>query len=255
MGSADIGFFTAQPLMLGGEGFPLFGTVHLLYLTYSITLIVVLTVLFRRLPQGLGLQEPRRRMLFVIAAIPLALLLSQDAIMIAAGQFVPQYWPLHSCNACELLALIYALKPNRFCGETLFTLGIIGASAALLFPNWAYCPPWSWPVVCGFTEHSLIIAFIIMLIAGGEFAPAIKRIWQPILFTSIYAAAAHALNDALHTNFLFVNTPATGSPLEGLEQTFGNPGYLVPFALGIFGIWALMYAIVIVRRRVRARAR
>lgn len=76
----------------------------------------------------------RRTMLLVVAGIPLVLLVSQDVIMAQAGVFGAQWWPLHSCNICEYLAFVYALRPNRFCGEVIFTLGIVGAACALLFP-------------------------------------------------------------------------------------------------------------------------
>lgn len=255
MESSQIGFFTAQPLMGGeGQGFAIFGSVHLWYLAYAIALIVALVCVYRRFAPGTGWGTPRRTMMLVVACVPLALLLSQDCIMIKAGVFSANWWPLHTCNFCELFALLYALRPNDFSGEVLSTLGVVGAICALLFPNWAYCPPWTWPVVCGFTEHALIVAFIAMLVFGGDFKPVRAHIGKPLAFLAVYLVVMYAFNQAFDTNFLFLNYPTAGSPLVGLADLFGNPGYIVPsLALlvavffGMYGVWG------IVGKRLRAK--
>lgn len=247
MDGSEIGFFTAQPYMVGGPGFGVFSLVHFAYLGYSIALIAVLVHVYGGLREGVGWGTPRRTMLLVVAGIPLLLLISQDAIMSSAGVFGAQWWPLHSCNICEYLGLIYALRPNKFSGEVLFTLGIVGALLAIVFPNWWYCPGWSWPVVCGFTEHSCIIAFILMQAFAGDFKPRMRDIWQTVAFLAVYAPIAYWFNKAHDTNFLFVNTPSPGSPMVPAAEVFGNPGYLLPFALVIlaafFGIHALWNAL------------
>lgn len=243
MDDGGIGFFTAQPFMVGGEGFPLFGLAHIFYLVYGICLIAFLVYVYAGLPEGLRWSSPRRTMLLVVAGVPIVLLLSQDIIMFRAGVFGVQWWPLHSCNICEFLALIYAVKPNRFCGEVLFTLGIVGALAALLFPNWSYCPPWSWPVLCGFTEHSLIIGFVVMQLFGGDLKPDRRSIWKPLVLLCVYSPLAYAFNRSFGTNFFFVNAPAEGSPMVAVADVFGNPGYLVPFAVVLIASWFGLYAL------------
>lgn len=191
--------------------------------------------------------------MLVVAVVPLVLLVSQDVIMARAGVFGVQWWPLHSCNACEYIALLYAIRPNRPSGEILFTLGTVGALAAILFPGWLYCPPLTWPVVCGFTEHGLIMAFILMIVVGGDFEPKLRDIWVVIVFTGVYAFCAYQFNAAFDTNFLFVNTPSEGSPLVVWAQMFGSPGYLVPFAALIMGLWVVLHLVADAVRRVRAR--
>lgn len=244
MDPSDITFFTAQPYMVdSGLGFPEFGLIHFLYMAYAIAVIVCLTKIYGRLPEGTKWGSPRRNMMIVVAIIPLCLLASQDIIMARAGVFGAQWWPLHSCNLCEYLGLFYALYPNKFSGETLSTLGVVGAACALLFPNWAYCPAWSWPVVCGFSEHSLIIAFITMQIVHGDFTPRMRDVWMPIVLLLAYAPWAYSFNKAHDTNFLFINTPSPGSPMVGLAETFGNPGYIVPIALALFASFFMMHAI------------
>ena len=190
-----------------GAGFDYFGPAHLGYLACSVVLIGVLCAAYRRLPSGTAWGSPRRTMQLVIAAIPLAMLASRDVMMYLAGVFDPNWWPLHSCNICELLMLVYALRPNRLCGESLATMGIFGALAALLFPSWSYCPPFTWPSVCGFTEHTLIVAFTAMVITGRDYEPSVKHIWMPLVLFGLYAPAAYAFNKAFDTNFMFLNAP------------------------------------------------
>lgn len=239
---------TPQPSMLdGGYGFALFGPAHLAWLCACSALVALLVRHYRKLPPGTHWGSPRRRMMLAVAALPLLLLVSDDTIMIVGESFPAPWWPLHICNACEYLCLAYTLKPHgafaRFAGEILFCLGITGAFAALLFCNWAYCPPLTWPSICGFLEHTLILAFVLMLLFGGDLTPRVRDLWKAAAFAACYGAVMHPLNAALGTNFGFINQPANGSPLVAIAKTCGNPGYLVPYALLVLAACLAMHAV------------
>ena len=218
-------------------GWPLFGRVHLLWLRYASAVVVLCTLLYRHLSS----KKARKRMTWIVVIIPLVLLASQDIGFVVTGTFTPSWWPLHSCNACEYLGLLYAIWPAAWIGETLFCLSATGAVCALLFPGWAWCPPLSWPVICGFTEHSLMLALVLMKLSTGELVPSLKRLWQAVAFSGAYLVFCLAINERFGTNFMFVSTPAEGSPLEFFASWLGWPGYLVPYAAGILGIWVLMH--------------
>lgn len=228
---------TPATLLPHDEGWPLFGAVHLIWLLACVALIAFCVVHYRHLSPG----APRKRMTWVVVTVPLLLLASQDVGFIVTGTFTPSWWPLHSCNACEYLGFIYTACPAAWIGETLFCLSATGAACALLFPGWAWCPPLSWPVICGFAEHSLMLALVLMKLATHEMEPKRSRLWQAVAFTAGYMAFCLAVNSRFGTNFMFVSTPAEGSPLELLDGVLGWPGYLVPYAAGILGIWILMY--------------
>lgn len=257
MESGTYGFFTPAPLMLAGPGFALFGPEHLAWLAASAALVVIVVRGYLRLPGDTARGGPRRRMMVAVAAVPVALSASQDLVMVRAGVFGAQWWPLHTCNLCEFLALAYALRPSRPVGEILFALGTVGALLALLFPGWTYCPPLTWPVVCGFVEHALIVAFVLMLAVAGDLRPELRRIWQPIAFVIGYLLVFYPFNKAFDTNFGFVNVPQEGSPLAWFAQAFGIPGYLVPFAASILAAWVALYRVwdALERRGVLARWR
>jgi uncharacterized membrane protein YwaF len=171
--------FMPATLLSEGQGWPLFGAVHVAWLAASCALIAFCVLHYRALSAG----QARKRMTYVVAIVPLILLASQDLGFIATGTFTPSWWPLHSCNACEYLGVIYAIWPAAWIGETLFCLSATGAICAVLFPGWAWCPPLSWPVICGFAEHSLMLALVLMKLSTGELRPSLRRLWQAVVFT------------------------------------------------------------------------
>lgn len=240
MGSGENGWslLTPTPLLPRGQGFGYFGPVHLAWIAYCVALVAGCTHAYLR-----ASEKGRRRATWALAIAPLVLLASQDILMIASGTFTPAWWPLHSCNACEYLGLIYAAIPAAWIGETLFCLSATGAVCAILFPGWAWCPPLSWPVFCGFTEHSLMLTLVVAKVMSGELVPELRRMWQAIAFSGAYALFCMIVNARFGTNFMFLNAPAEGSPLIAFEQWLGYPGYLVPFLLGIVALWRGMYAL------------
>lgn len=242
------GFFEPSPLVMArrgdGRAWALLGPEHLSWLAACMLACIVLTRVYRRLPAGVSPRSARHRMQVGVSAVPLLLLASLDAAMIATSSFTPPFWPLHSCNLCELLCLVYALLPGgrtarlrAFIGEVLFTLGLSGAAFALLFPGWYYCDAWSWPSLCGFVEHALIVSFVVMLLAGGDLRPRRRDLPRGVAFALTCAALARALNARLGTNFFFVSVPMEGSPLTLFARLLGDPGYLVPYVACLIALW------------------
>lgn len=108
-----VNLFTPATLLAEGQGWPLFGAVHVAWLAASCALIAFCVLHYRALPRG----KARRRMSYAVTAVPLALLASQDIGFIATDTFAPSWWPLHSCNACELLGILYAAWPAPWIGR------------------------------------------------------------------------------------------------------------------------------------------
>lgn len=238
----SVGFFT--PLALVGEayGFPLFGTYHLIYIAYAAMLVTVLTIVYRRLSPDTSWGSPRRIMLIVVSSTIILLKLSEISIEIYRGTYNVYWWPLHPCNICGVLCLLYALRPNKPTGEILYALGLPGSMAGILFADWIKVSmPWNWFCLCGFTEHALLIAFPLMLLLSHDFRPSMRRIWQPIVFVLACAPFIYIFNLHFGTNYWFINTPSPGSPLVLFADLCGDPGYLIPYAILVFGSWTLMY--------------
>lgn len=237
-------FFEPEPLLMNeGLGFDMYGPEHAVALALCVVLIWALVRRYVRLPAGTGRGSARRRQQAAMAVVPVALLASRDAIMVAEGCFSDFYLPLHSCNICEFVAIAYLVWPAAWLGEVICTLGLLGGAAALLMCGWSYCPIWSYVSVGGFIEHSLLVAFALCIVVGGDFRPSRSRIWQPVLFTAVMAGLAKAFNTAHGTNFCFVSWPVAGTPLELFCDWLGNPGYLVPYGLGVLLAYVGLYAI------------
>lgn len=228
-------FITPLPVWTerGEIRIPLFGTGHRLWLIACICAGFVLVGAHRGLAAA---PEARRRFEIGIAATPLALLAIHTASMFAFDAFNPSCLPLHICNLCEVLVLVYALSGNELLGSVLYGVGTVGSLAALLFPGWSYAPTFSLPSVCGFGEHSLVLMFIIMKLRDKSIRPDFRQLWQPLVFTGIYVAAIQPFNSGYGTNFAFVNWAPPGTPLALWDEMYGNPGYIVVYALAFIAL-------------------
>lgn len=272
-------FLTAQPLMLTGPGFAVMGPEHRAWLLACLCLIVALTVVYLRLPatdrknvptkaaahfkspatsesrakRGTSstareISRPRRCLLLGMSLATLALLVWEDSLMAITGTFSIQWWPLHTCNMCEYISLAFTLAPRRsrvadLHAEVLFTLGLPGALMALLFPGWSYCDPLTLPVFCGFMEHSLIVAFVLATLLGGDLRPRMRNAWMGMAFVVAYFAVMYPFNQHFSTNFAFISAPAANSPLSAWAASWGNPGYLIPYAIAFVTACLAMHAV------------
>ena len=243
-------FLTPQPLWFGRDGgFEHFSGAHLAWLAFCLALVVALTSWHTALSRAHDERGSAAcgRLLFVTAVVPLALLTLHSALMAHEGAFTVEWWPLHLCNVCELLALLFALRGDDLTGTSLVGLGVPASVLALLFPGWTVAPAWSLPSVCGFLEHALVLAAALMVVTGeGELGRRAKAA-PTIALLAAYVALVYPLNRAFGTNFAFVAQPIAGTPLSAWAETLGNPGYLVPYALvfsalvwGILALWRLL---------------
>ncbi len=255
MDTGQIGFFTPIAAMEEGSGFAIGSPFHIAYLALSALLVCTLVITYRHLRPGIRGKTPRRIMLLCVSLTAIGLKMSELAIMMAWGVYNVFWWPLHPCNICALLCVLFAIVPNNPTGEVLYALGIPGGMAGLLFADWIgrTAVVLNWFCLCGFVEHALLVAFPLMIISGGDFRPSMRRIWQPLAFVALCAPPVRLFNTHFGTNYWFINKPSPGSPLETWASLWGNPGYLVPFALLTLGIWTCMYLPWALSDRRRAR--
>ena len=223
--AAIIDFMTPLPVWdaRGDVLLPLFGTEHLTWLAFCLLAGFALVAMHRKLA---GRPEEQRRLELAVAFAPFIFLGVHTSSMLAWGAFNTNCLPLHICNLCEVLALTFAISRRKGIGTVLYGVGTVGSLAALLFPGWSTAAAWSLPSLCGFMEHMLVLAFIVMKLRDGSIRPNIRQIWQPLAFTGIYTAGIYPFNKLAGTNFAFVNWAPYGTPLLGWEQRLGNPGYI-----------------------------
>lgn len=167
--------------------------------------------------------------------------LFKDLELIVTGYFNVSYLPLHMCGISLFICLADAYCPTDAGRQLLYALGMPGAMAALLFADWTIYPPGNFRFWQSFLTHMFIVVYVLMQMKAGELRPNPKTVWKCAVFLFIVVPPIYALNKYWNVNFMFLNTPSPGSPLEPFAVWFGNPGYLIPFILLLFIVWVLMY--------------
>lgn len=157
--------------------------------------------------------------------------------------FYYQWLPIQICPLMMILAFIYVLKPSRFAGEVLFTIGIFSPMMAIIFPDWLKAPYFNFYSANSFITHAILIAVVLMLVTAGEIKPKIGEIWMPILFVLIGLPLITFANEHLHMNYWMIAKPSVGSPLVGIYNHVGAEFYVPTIVLAEIAIWVLLYTI------------
>lgn len=233
----DYGFFTAQEFLPHGIGMGMYSAAHITWLVVLGVLVATISAVYKRLGQ-----TGRKRMRIGLSCGLVASEMCRVCLLAAQGVYTAFYWPLHLCGLAMFILLGFALRPNRFCGETLYSLCLPGAFAALLFPDWVSNQPvWQFQSVHSFLYHGVLVGGIFMLLLGGDIRPRADGLKYPVLMLACIAPPLYFLNKLVAANFLFLNTPSRGSPLEIFSNAFGNPGYLLPFGALVLVVVSLFY--------------
>ena len=227
-------------------GFPQFGTVHLVWLLIFLVLTVVCCLLYRRLNDN-----GKRVWRIVIAALLLADEVFKDVMLVLGERFRADYLPLHLCSINIILIAIHAWKPFRLLSGYLYTVGIPGAMAALIFPSWTSLPLGNFMHLHSFTVHILLAMYPIVLAAAGELRPEVKKLPQYLGLLVGMAIPIYGVNLLLNTNFMFLMSADEGNPLYLFEQLLGS--HLLGFPVIIAGVLIVMYVPLVIIRKYRSR--
>ena len=217
------------------EGFGLFSAVHGIYLAAAALSALLLCLFYRR--SG---AEKRRRLRLVLASSALALELLRAVLLMISGNYTIGRLPLHLCAIAVYLSFFHALRGGRLTGQFLYAFCMPGALAALLFPDWSYYPGLHFMTVCSFALHILVFCTILMQVAGRDIRPDIKSLPQCLGIMLAIGIPVYVFDILTNTNYLFLNWPSPGSPLE-LFAFLGRPGYLLGYIPLIAGVWLILY--------------
>lgn len=164
----------------------------------------------------------------------------KTAMLILGGNWEPEYLPLHLCSVNILLVAVHAIRPGKLLDNFLYAVCIPGAAAALLFPSWNKLPPINFMYLHSFTVHILLMAYPIMLTAGGDIRPDRKYIPRVLALLGTLALVALGANLVFDTNFMFLMKATKSSPLYFFQKQFGS--HLVGFAVILPAVLGVMYA-------------
>ena len=237
-------FMDTTETVPAGVGFSHYDSLHLLWLALFLVVIVISVVTYRKMSS-----KAKQAWKFTVAALLVADEIFKVAMLLAGGRYSPGYLPLHLCSINIFLIAIHAWKPSKLLGGYLYTVGIPGALAALLFPSWSSLPFANFMHLHSFTVHILLAMYPITLAAAGELKPEVRKIPQYLLLLVAMAIPIYFVNLLLDTNFMFLMSADEGNPLYLFEQLWGN--HLYGFPVLIIGVLAVMYIPLVIFRRLK----
>ena len=217
-------------------GFSLFGPYHIGWLI----IITITVILFSQHFKNLDARKQKALQKKIAWSIVL-LELSKTSHLIIRDEYSINYLPLELCSFAIFAIFYHAYTDNVLIGEMLYNLFLPGAIAALLFCNWTHRPVYEFLSLFSFIFHFLLVTYSVIVVYAGIVKPHIKRIISSILFLTVSVPTIFQLNKIWDTNFMFLNVPSPGSPLEPLEQIFGNPGYIFGLVCILITLWSVMY--------------
>ena len=209
-------------------------------------MIVMICLIYCRV--GIG---GRKKVRFVVGGAILLCELLKDANLILQGVFDVWYLPLHLCGLAVFFSFYHCLRPGPTVGNFLYSTCAPGALFALLFPDWTACPPFAYHSIVAFTVHSLIVAYPLMQVCGGELRPDVRKLPRCFGILLALAVPVYLFNLHFRTNYMFLRYPSPGSPLEWFAALLGNPGYLLGYLPMTALVWGLLY-LPFIRKREKA---
>ena len=227
-------WFDTVETISGGVGFSHFGGLHLLWLAGGAVFLVALGLGYR------SADEKRRAVMRKVMALAIiADEIFKMVMLTIGGRYLPSYLPLHLCSVNIFLIAVHAWRPSVTLDNFLYTVGIPGALAAMLFPTWTELPLGNFMHIHSFTVHILLVAYPVMLLFGGDLKLSWRFIPRCIGLLSVLAVVALAVNLLLDTNFMFLMFAEPGNPLYTFEQLCGD--HRIGFAVLIPVILLVMY--------------
>ena len=235
-------FFKTMESIPEGVGFPLFRTVHWMWLSVFIVVTVFCCLWYPKL-QPAGKQRWKTWVVVLLIADELF----KMAVLLITKGYLWGYLPLHLCSINLFLILWHRVKPSALLGNFLYAVCIPGALAALLFPAWSSLPLVNALHIHSFTAHILLALYPIVLTVAGEIQPDIGKLPLCMVLLLGLAALVYGLNLLLNTNFMFLMYAPFGNPLYWFEQHWGN--HLYGFPVIAMGVLTVMYLPVVLRNK------
>ena len=217
-----------------GVGFSHYSGIHLAWIIGGVALMLLLGLCYRS-----RTAERRGILRKILALAVVADEIFKMVMLTLGGRYLPDYLPLHLCSVNIILIAVHAWRPSVTLDNFLYTVGIPGALAALLFPSWTSLPLGNFMHIHSFTVHILLVAYPVMLLFGGDLKLSWRFIPSCIGLLSVLAVVALAVNLLLDTNFMFLMFAEPGNPLYTFEQLCGD--HRIGFAVLIPVILLVMY--------------
>lgn len=239
-------FLDTTETIPAGSGFSLYSGIHCAWLLAFAAIVALNCIWYRKM------QDKARRIWKKSVAMLLLLdELFKMVMLIIGRRYLPSYLPLHLCSINIFLITIHAWKPSKLLSGYLYTVGIPGAMAAMLFPSWTSLPLLNFMHIHSFTVHILLALYPITLGVAGELSPQVKMLPKYLLLLVAMAIPIYGINLLLDTNFMFLMSADAGNPLYLFEQLWGN--HLYGFPVLITAVLIVMYVPLVIFRATKKR--
>lgn len=227
-----------------GIGYGRFSPQHWATLILCAALILLAIWIFRKRSE-----VHRNRIIKGIPWIMIGLECFKDLFLLQAGHFGVGYLPLHLCSLGVFLFLLLSVsrtpKWKGIFGEIAVTLILPGSVAALLFPDWAHLyPVWNFMNLYGYLWHSLLVLYPILCLAQGYVHLSIRHMHYDWLFLACVVPPVLVFDRMFHCNYMFVNWPPKGTPLEMIASITGMQYYLAGYAAFSIGVILVIYLMI-----------
>ncbi len=240
-------FWYTEEIIPEGLGFSLYDSFHLSWLAFALAVIVLGSLLYRKLGRG-GRSVFRKTVAVLLIADESFKLIP----MLILGTFHVKYLPFHLCSINLFLIAYHAWKPNRTIDNFLYTVCIPGAVAAMLFCSWTEMPPLNYMLIHSFTVHTLLILYPVMLTAAGEIKPELREVPKMLLLLCGLGCVALILNLMWEgTNFMFLMEADKGNPLEMFEKMWGDHRLGFPILIAL--VIAIMHGPIVIKNKLKMR--
>lgn len=228
-------FFDCRIDRSSGLGFGSFSPAHGLFVLLCLGGVCLFCLAYKKSPA-----QARSRLRRRLALSALILELLRALLLIVCGQYGLGTLPLHLCGLAVYAVLLHSFTGGELTGQFLYAFCMPGAACAILFPDWSYYPALSFMSFSSFGLHMLIVAYVLMQALSGDIRPDIRRSPACLGIMLGLAAPVYIFDRLTDTNYMFLNWPSPGSPLE-LFAFLGRPGYLLGYIPLIAAVWALLY--------------
>jgi hypothetical integral membrane protein (TIGR02206 family) len=232
-----------------GLGTPNFGMVHFSWIAAAFLLIVAILLIYRRQSPG-----TRLRMQKVLVVLIVILQTSQWLWAAIIGHYnVVDMLPLHLCSMTVWVEVAGVFSGRTMFKEFCYALGMPGALASVLTPDWYSYPFVSYQYLQAALGHTLLVLIPVLWVWGDGFRPDYRRLPKLFGLLVLFAIPVALINWLLGSNYLFICQAPKDTPLELFENWFGNPGYLIPLIALIFIIWTILYLPWVIKSRIREK--
>ena len=150
---------------------------------------------------------------------------------------------MHLCGFGIFIIGIHVYYSNRTTSTLLYALTLPGAVIALIFPGWATDPVGGFLHVHSFIFHALLIVYVVALLIANELQVKFYDLWRAVVFLLATVPIIYIYNQSFDTNFMFLNQPVKGTPLQWLYDGVGAGGYIGSLIVILILVWIAMYSV------------